>query len=315
MKRFTILISILLFGILTSAQETEYNWDTITFDVPYEYLVIDTSASNIWKIGIPNKNFFDSAFSYPNAIITDIFDNYIENNYSFFDLYIGDFNIDWYPEDIFIEVKHKFDTDTLHDGGYITVSYDDGQTWTNIINDSVYMYDNIPNQNNWYVQNLYTENDTLFNGEYGFSGFSEGWITTRFSWFVLPVKGNFFSEDTIILRFNFISDNITDNKEGWMIDDIRLYSVDLGGSVSNLNNIDFLIYPNPTNKNLTVELNKSFNKLEVLISDLKGHEISKENYYNCQSINLDVNKYESGIYFIKIRTDNNYIGFRKLIIK
>ena len=30
-----------------------------------------------------------------------------------------------------------------------------------------------------------------------------------------------FSTDTMILRFNFISDNMNNNSEGWMIDNIR----------------------------------------------------------------------------------------------
>lgn len=109
--------------------QTEFNWDTIGFEENYEYIKIDTSSSNIWQIGFPNKTYLDSSYSGENAIVTDISNSYASDNHSYFDLYVGDFNYsDYYPWDIFIEFKHKFDTDTLKDGGYITVSYDNGNT-------------------------------------------------------------------------------------------------------------------------------------------------------------------------------------------
>jgi len=109
--------------------------ETITFEYSYPYLEVDTSNQNIWQIGTPNKAFFDSAYSAKNAIITDTVNYYPIDNISYFDLLIGAFNFnDLYPWNIYVGIKHKYDTDTLKDGGFITISYDNRTTWMNIIN-------------------------------------------------------------------------------------------------------------------------------------------------------------------------------------
>jgi len=148
MKKIYILITALLVSNLIFAQWDDINWDTIKFENPYQYIEIGSTPDNIWEIGEPNKLFLDSAFSFPKAIITDTNDFYPTSNNSFFDLYIGNYNIDWFPDDIFIEIKHKFDTDTLKDGGYITVSYDMGETWANIIDDVSTWTEITPNESN-----------------------------------------------------------------------------------------------------------------------------------------------------------------------
>ena len=104
-------------------------WTVITFEEPSPYIHINPSAQNIWQIGAPQKIFFNSAYSVPNTIVTDTINFYPVNNQSSFDLYVGAFNMGgmwgWnYPLDIFIDFRHKYDTDTLIDGGYITVSWD-----------------------------------------------------------------------------------------------------------------------------------------------------------------------------------------------
>ncbi|MDA3953800.1 MAG: transposase [Bacteroidales bacterium] len=43
-------------------------------------MYFDSSEPPIWQIGTPNKTFFDSAYSSPNAIITDTVNYYPINN-------------------------------------------------------------------------------------------------------------------------------------------------------------------------------------------------------------------------------------------
>ena len=229
MKKFTLLLCLIALCSYSYSQGSISNvWDTINFSSTREYLKIDTSKQNIWQIASPQKTFFNSAFSETKAIITDSIKSYPINNKSYFDIYIGSFNFqNYYPYSINIGFKHKFDTDTLKDGGYITISYDKGKTWMNIINDSVYYYGATPKNRN---MNLYSNLDTLFNGEKGFSGKSKNWISTFFGWQAMVVKKSAKTDiDTTIIRFNFISDNINNNKEGWLIDDITLYSCDISG--------------------------------------------------------------------------------------
>lgn len=316
MKNLILLLAISFTTLHSFAQWTEFIWDTITFEEPYEYLQIDTSSQNIWQIGKPGKIFFDSAYSINNAIVTDTLNYYPVNTNSYFDLKIGEFNYNgYYPYDIFIEIKHKFDTDSLKDGGFITVSYDEGQTWTNIINDSSGFWDITPSNNGLSGLNLYTESDTLFNGEFGFSGISNDWITTWFAWFIIPSISNMdFIGDTMIVRFNFISDNIESDKEGWMIDDIKLYSVDLGGGIDDKKELEFRFSPNPMSEKSIIELN-DYHELELTVFDIHGRILKRNTYLDNQSIIIKREKLNSGIYFVKIRTDENLIGIRKLIVK
>ncbi len=317
MKNIIVLLTILLTTLQSFAQREEFVWDTITFEESYEYLEIDTSVQNIWQVGEPNKNFFDSAFSPTKVIVTDTQNFYPINSNSYFDLKIGEFNYNYYSHfDIFIEIKHKFDTDTLKDGGFITVSYDEGQTWTNIINDTSDFFIITPNNDGYESgMNLYTENDTLFNGEFGFSGHSDEWVTTWFTWHELFVRNRLgFDGDTMIIRFNFISDSIETNREGWMIDNIKLYSVELEGGVDDIKPLEFKISPNHMNETAVIELS-DYSEIELSIMDIQGRIVSQDKYTSNQPIIINRDKLNSGIYFVKIRTDKNLVGIRKLIVE
>lgn len=316
MKKLTVIGLIFYFGLNGYSQryETEFNWDTIDFENDYDYLKIDTSTNNSWQIGHPNKNYMGSAYSGEKAIITDTSFFYVSNNHSYFDLFIGDFNIDWYPEDIFIEFKHKFDTDTLKDGGYITVSYDNGTTWMNIIQDSAY-WDVKPQ---WENKNLYTLRDTLYNGTPGFSGHSDGWVSTWFTWHYIPCgfkNSNIEIGDTMILRFNFISDSTNSNKEGWLIDDIRLYSVDLGSTIKSVNVTNNIsIYPNPTTGISTIDLGDFYNDISLNIIDLTGEVISTKHLEYSKRVLLNSHNFQSGIYIVQLILDNKYSGIKRWIV-
>ncbi len=269
----TLLCSMFFFTALQAqgGYKVTINRDTVQFEAPYEHLSIDNSSQNIWQIGSPQKEFFNASFSGEKAMVTDTMNPYPPNNISHFDFYIGAFNyggenepFDSYPYNIFMELKHKYDTDFLKDGGYLTISYDNGATWVNIIEDNTYYLGETPN---WVNENLYSDNQTLFNGEKGFSGNSGDWVSTWFAWHFLPVK-NSLEEigDTMILRFNFISDEIDNPKEGWMIDDIRLYSVDLGTNIEEFGRGENVhIYPNPIQTSTLIDLEKTFEEIDIVV--------------------------------------------------
>jgi len=314
MKKNIIIfvLSFLYYQAFSQNMGDETTTDSISFEAAYGYIRIDSSSECIWQIGQPSKPVFDNAFSPIKAILTDTANNYPVNNYSHFDLSINEFN-SGFPYNLFIEFKHKIDTDTLHDGGYITISYDNGNTWMNIINDTV--YPEVHPGNDYYLPNtLYSTTDTLFNGEYGFSGKTNGWDTIRFTWHCLPVKKGYGDiGDSMLLRFNFVSDNIASNKDGWMIDDIRLYTVDLGSGIKETNTLDFDIYPNPIFTKAIVDIDK-YKEAIISVFDISGRLINKHTYHNNQSITIDRKGLKSGVYFIKIETDDNKTGVRKMII-
>lgn len=309
MKLITLLL-IVTFSMQALSQWPEINYDTITFEDSTDYISIDNSIQNIWQIGSPSKLFLDSAYSTHNVIITDTLNNYPINCNSYFDLYISNFG--QHPYNIGIEFKHKFDTDTLKDGGFITISYDNGQNWTNIINDSALIFIEIPNSSTPDNLNLYSSSDTLYNGEFGFSGNSNDWLTTKMSWIQYGIKSQL--GDTVTIRFNFISDSTETGNEGWMIDNIRLYTLDVPGSINEQNKLNFKVYPNPMKEFALIELDKQSN-VELSIFNLYGQLIFQNNYVRDQSITIANDSFKSGTYFVKIKSEDNSIGVRKLIIK
>lgn len=321
MKKTTILIVLFLSFLNLRAQvkipgDIVGIWSVINFDSTVNYIHIDTSVQNIWQIGHPQKNLFDSAYSAPNAMITDSVNAYPANNYSFFDLYVGSFNSQMYPWDLFFDFYHKYDTDTLKDGGYITVSWDKGHTWANIIHDTNYLYFIHPPMSFYgQIPNLYSDTDTLIEGNVGFSGRSNGWIHTIMAWHALPVK-IVIPSDTMIIRFNFISDGLDHPKEGWMIDHIRLYSVDLGGGVQDLFNSNEIakVFPNPFADEAEISFVESFQTIEVEVYDLQGKLVGQQKYPSGNSFRFNGNGLKSGAYSLKILLDNKKVVTKKVIL-
>jgi hypothetical protein len=322
MKKSAFLITFLACLFSSNAQtkapgDTIGIWSEIDFDNSVNFIHNDTSAQNIWQIGRPQKTIFDSAYSAPNVMITDTVNHYPANNHSFFDLYVGSFNNAMYPYDLFFDFWHKYDTDSLKDGGYITVSWDKGQTWANIIHDDTnYIYYFSPGVNGFVpTPNLYNDSNILFNGETGFSGNSNGWIHTTLAWYALPVK-TIIPSDTMIVRFNFISDNIDTQKEGWLIDHIRIFSIDLGGNVNDLFNSDDLtkISPNPFMDETLISFENSFQTAEMKVYDLQGKLIKQQKEISNNRIHLSSSGLESGVYFLRILLDGKKVVAKKVIV-
>lgn len=319
----SFLLSFLILSVLNSFSQYLFDkviiYDTINFDYEVHYqhfsdtILFDTSATNIWQIGQPQKTIFNSTTSGENAIITDTINTYPVNCNSSFTILITQPD-GWYSpfNNLYIEFKHKFDTDLNQDGGYIDVSYDNGENWVNIINDTIGEY-------NWWIltpisqhtQSLYTTDDVLYNGNYGFSGNIEDWEIVQFGWNIQIVKD---AIDTMLVRFNFISDDIDNEKEGWIIDDIILFGVDLGGTISENTQKRTSIYPNPVENNSVISFDKNYSSIKIELYNSAGQIVKKDCILNSNIYNLSKNELQSGIYFLKITLDNRLIENQKIII-
>jgi len=122
-------------------------------------------------------------------------------------------------------------------------------------------------------------------------------------------------EDTTIIRFNFISDSVETNKEGWMIDHIRLISYLLMGSVDDYQKVDFSISPNPIRESAQLEFNKIYQKIHLQVYSLSGQLISEQDYFNTQSIHFDRKKINEGSYLLKLTFDQKEFGIKKIVIQ
>jgi Lamin Tail Domain/Secretion system C-terminal sorting domain len=72
------------------------------------------------------------------------------------------------------------------------------------------------------------------------------------------------------------------------------------------------IYPNPTNGNINISLNKTYRKIIINVFDINGRKVFNSNYTNQKNINLTINQ-NRGLYFIEAIIDDKRI-VTKLIL-
>ena len=291
---FCFFLSSVLFGQYT---------DTTTFEMPTSRIKIDTNAGNIWQIGKPQKNLFSNAHSGNKAILTDTVNPYPINNSSVFTFYCPPIQscLDC------ISFWQKYDTDTLKDKGIIEASYDGGSSWWVVKDTSNFNYSFTWNSDYQHSNNV--------------SGNSNGWINSEFCWiwvFIVKTTDTIISPpDSLMLRFTFTSDSINDNREGWIVDDITWidYGVCSGAKEDNENN-EFSIYPNPSYKEISIDLKNSFLKdKEISIYNLLSEKIFLHRIVPSENIiSLNIEALRSGIYFIEI-SDMQGKTFRKKFVK
>jgi len=309
MKRTHLSISFLLilsFTVRAQITQTYGNLifeDTLDLKPQSNWIIIPDSSSNLWEIGMPDKAYFNAAHTSDYAIMTDTNDFYTSGCNDYFYLSIPYPQPDWWGEGI-LSFYHKFDTDTLTDGCTIELSYDNGNTWLNVMGDT--------NHINTVFIGLYS--DTLNNGTYAFSGKSNGWQYVELYWFwIALVKQDapkiFF--DTLMVKFTFTSDNINTNKEGWMLDDIVFRGYSVTGFINEADNSTVKVYPVPSSDKVIFESDsKALNGLDFILYDITG-KIVKTGKISEHTITITDLK--NGLYFYEILMDNEV--FRGKIVK
>jgi hypothetical protein len=279
------------------------------FETPCELTQLYMTPLNIWQIGKPQKPFFDSAYSTPNALVTDTINPYATSNHSYFDLILPVWA--YYPMGIIVGFKHKFQTDTLIDGGFIEDSYDNGLTWVNVLDDQ--LVHDVPE---FHSENLYTYQNTLQGDGYGFSGNSGGWIYTRIQW----VWGYIVKDqppDTLMLRFHFISDSIQTNKDGWIIDNILISYADEGMGIkeAGVSPIKINVQPNPFDDFTSITFSPSVKEpLTLNLINSYGKIVREVEHITGNKLELRREGLLSGIYFIQFYSGKSFLGVKKLII-
>lgn len=90
----------------------------------------------------------------------------------------------------------------------------------------------------------------------------------------------------------------------------------LNYSLLSLNEIGFteiLIYPNPFSQKITLTILKNNTVIKsISIYNLNGKLVHKEEY-NSNTINVNLNQYNNGIYFVRIIDNNGNVTVQKII--
>jgi hypothetical protein len=258
---------------------------TFEQDTNYQkYFYVDSSAANnIWQIGKPHKAIFDSAYSFPNALVTDTLNTYPINNSSSI--------IIWQRASapvIGLHFYYQTNTDTLVDFGKIEVSGDKGLTWTTI--------------NYWYGQTPV------------FSGNSKGWKTAAFEIGIFYFNLQY--GDTALFKFSFTSDSIDTHKDGWMIDNLYiLHSAGVGiNEILNSNEI-LNITPNPFSQSTQITLNQSYHNIALAVYDIQGKQVAQQQYADSDKIQLSRNQLSNGLYFLKLTLDDKAVETGKIVVR
>ncbi|MDR3679976.1 MAG: T9SS type A sorting domain-containing protein [Flavipsychrobacter sp.] len=292
MKKIYFLIITILFHSTASAQihYQQYFDGTDTSATNSLIIHLDTSSSNVWQIGAPHKAIFDSAATYPNAIVTDTVNNYPPNNISRFSFITTPF-MTWGI--LAIRWKQKLDLVKHHDGAIVEFSIDKGTTWSNAFNS--------PHVYNFYGFDR-ANKDTLATGEPCFSGTDSAW---KDIWFCFDNSYLSSLGDSVIIRFTLKSDSTSNKGEGWMIDNM-ISSVTYVHIVKNVKQTEYLrVYPTSTTGIVNIEAEKieDYHIIESMqLTDMKG-EVVEEYGRAPTKYFIDISNHPSGLYYLKVNTN------------
>jgi hypothetical protein len=301
MKIFqTVLLTLIISLSFTSkAQINPFDGivavDSTNFSGACPYIFMPPGG--LWQQGISQKIFLQP--DSPQAVlITDTLYNYTINTEESFEIH-------WpvYPNSIFnfiLSFDHSMDSDSSLDGGRIEVSYDYGQTWIDIYEDAL---TNVA----FNTENFYAQTDTLFDGRAGFSGhFTQRHSVLQWVW-ILPLKS--FPTDTMYYRFLFKSDNMDNNKEGWMLENIHFAYADIQGGLSNVQDaaIRFECSPNPCENQL--QISTELQEFTITLYDVSGHLLYKGK--NEKTLNLS--GFSRGVFFVHLTSPEGITSTRKVM--
>jgi hypothetical protein len=294
------LIPFLLIFLSLQVQAQFSNF-CVNFEDP-EYIgavSIDTVTypENLWQIGPPQKPGFGYAYSQPNAIVTDTLNPYPANNVSSFTI-MNQVSYGFYYDLVIFYGFYFVQSDSLNDFGTLEFSPDNGTTWIDLINDTLY-----PANFLWVTKPVLTGNS------YDWYPF-EMLLADIGSIFPLQIG------DTVLYRFKFITDITFDNLGGLMFDDICFGEFIEGISETRFKPVLTSIFPNPSKDHFTIRFeNPRSDLFELAVYDEQSHRMITMENIGGKSIFLDATPLQPGIYFYKL-TNNNLKerGWGKFVI-
>lgn len=271
--------------------------DTLALSPLNSWITIPIS-NKIWEIGIPNKMGMNDSYDGLPAIVTGLNNTYPLNSSNYFEIEIP-YEYIW-GEGI-LSFWHKYDTDSLNDGGIIELSQDGGKNWKNIVN-STFWISNIYN-------GLYSAKDTINGGIPAFTGKSVSWKKVELYWWWLALTGtkSVGSSNAIILRFKFISGKNSIPKGGWELSHFVFSGYDISGRLDNVSNKSILVSPNPTNDKIKLSITNFNNNLIFRLYNQNGIKLL-DFPITMNSKEISIKNFSNGLYLYTICQD-------KLIIK
>jgi hypothetical protein len=264
------------------------------FADPWVLIYRDTTANShcIWQIGRPQKTVFDSALSYPNAIVTDTTQAYPTNDTSSFIIAQSTLAGWWSHGTAKLYGWYKVNSDSLTDYGTIELSVDSGATWINILTDTQYHFFDT-------TIGTYQNRPILTGNSNGWQYFAVNFHNFLDS-FALPWGS------LVLLKFTFVSDSVQTNKDGLMFDQLYLYDWYFSIDDVSKQNIPVSVYPNPATSAIFLkeQTDIAYHKRQLIIRDVFGRVLRNTGYSNNEVIRVDVNDLPSGLYSYQLSYDD-----------
>ena len=262
-----------------------------------KHYIVDTSG--LWQIGTSHKTTFGSSL----GIMTDTINPYPAKSQAYIEIHEPTDN--YASTGYVLLFRHRYDTDSSHAGGTITISADSGKTWQNILSDT-----NISNSN----IRLFGAGSFYFNPALGkkdscFEGTAPNWMTTILFW----APHNTLLPDSFYIRFNFKSDtSINNTKSGWCIQYIK-YAVKIIEDVQDITSLPIRTYPNPCTDAEYIDLRKLpiGSVAQLKVNDMLGRTIytlDKPQGY----MTIDTHTWAQGMYIVKLITSDGKTYTHKL---
>lgn len=283
MKKILLIILFITSSLISYSQfwgGVQCNFDTSNLRNPMYQFYFDTTlhAQNKWQIGHPNKTIFDSAYSNPNALLTDTIFKVPASDTSIFYVkqafFFSPFNLNYR-----LKFKYKMDGD-INDFGKIEVFSQKDLAWIDIL-----------------------KQDKSYNISYplfkpNLSGATMGWknFYADFSK-SLFFDNTGFIRDTIFLKFTYITDSSTTLHDGWMIDDFFIQDDWYWGFDKIAQNKEVVIFPNPADNVITITGENLIENAKINIYNPLGQIILE--LRNNKSNTINTSELPLGLYTLK----------------
>jgi hypothetical protein len=277
-----------------------------TFEFPYDtyrgnfYIDTVNCSNNKWQIGKPQKTIFDSAYSFPNVIVTDTLHQYSANDTSVFYFYIAGYRYSL----LSLSFYYQLDIDSLTIAK-VEISGDGGANWIDpITEDATYMF---------YWVGGKPRLDTSTNGWRRFNLNMDTWSQADIG------NGHSFPHyrisDTVLYRFTFISGGDSSaHYDGWMMDNFTAMSTQTVASVVKISSSLLLnVYPNPTNGIINLHpIFKSNAQDKIVVYNMQGQVVFENVFNGSTSLDLPV---PNGVYTLKYFGESGVATERIVVIK
>jgi hypothetical protein len=293
----------MLFILFSFTAHAQWYWQE-NFEAPYDlnrdkFVIDSTNPGNLWQIGQPHKTVFTSAYSAPNAIVTDTVNTYPGHDTSVFTI-LHTYMFSNYMFSLRFYYKLDKDAGAL---AKVEVSGDDGQNWIDpIAEDTTYMF---------YWGGPKPRLDTSVHTWTKFELNMEDWAN---AWPGGPnVFPHYRTSDTIMFRFTFASGSVVIPKDGWILDDFWVEDSSIEGYAEQVRRDDMVnIYPNPCKGKLYLydsENNEGDAKLRICTID--GREVY---HGTCNGISSYADlSLPDGIYILRYERAGSY-AVKRLVI-